>query len=273
VATDRGLSLVAVQAHDAPRQIVADPARLRQVLLNLLGNAVKYTLTGGIEVRVLVGATPGGLRVEVADTGRGIDEANLRLLFTDFERLDDTTSVEGTGLGLAISARIVRQMGGTIGYSPNPNGGSLFWFDLPASEVAPTALQVGSHVTGKRVLLVDDIKINLDIISGFLTAAGHTVVLAESGQRAVQMAAEQPFDLILMDARMAAMDGLEATRRIRKLPAAHGAVPVLALTAHTSADEVAQCLDAGMNGHVPKPVDYGTLMRAIDGAIVRVPPE
>jgi CheY-like chemotaxis protein len=118
-----------------------------------------------------------------------------------------------------------------------------------------------------RVLLVDDIKINRDIVGSFLDAAGHAVTLTESGRESVRLAAEQQFDLILMDVRMPEMDGLEATRRIRALPGCHGQLPILALTAYTSPEEVARCRDAGMDGHVPKPVDYGTLIPAIDHAI------
>ena len=274
-AADRALSVRVVHSLDAPRQIVVDPVRLRQLLLNLLSNAVKYTATGGIELRVLGGAASGMLRMEVADTGRGIAEADRELLFRDFERLDDTTSVQGTGLGLAISARLVHLMGGTIGHCPNPGGGSIFWFELPAPEVAPAALAALEPAlpgSGKHVLLVDDIKINLDIIRGFLHAAGHTVVLAGSGREAVRLAAEEPFDVILMDVRMADVDGLEATRRIRKLPDARGKVPILALTAYSSLDQVAACLAAGMDGHVPKPVDFTTLMRAIDDVIASTGP-
>jgi CheY-like chemotaxis protein len=118
-------------------------------------------------------------------------------------------------------------------------------------------------------LLVDDIKINVDIIGGFLAAAGRSVTVAENGETAVRLAAERDFDLILMDVRMADMDGLEATRLIRALPGAHGAVPILALTAYTSPEQVAQCLDAGMDGHVPKPLDYETLIRMIDDVTAR----
>ena len=123
MATARRLGLRLVSAHDAPQQIITDPARLRQVLLNLLGNAVKYTDAGSAELRVLAGAVPGGLRIEVADTGPGIDAADRDRLFRDFERLDANASTEGAGLGLAIAARLVNRMGGTIGHAPNPGGG------------------------------------------------------------------------------------------------------------------------------------------------------
>jgi signal transduction histidine kinase len=274
MATNRALSLRVVNAHDAPRQIVADPSRLRQVLLNLLGNAVKYTDSGSVELRVLAGASPNGLRIEVADTGRGIDEASRDRLFQDFERLDTATSVEGTGLGLAIAARIIKLMGGSINHAANPGGGSLFWFELPPAELAlpspPEPVGVASSSSRRRVLLVDDIKINRDIIGAFLDAAGHMTVIAEGGQEAVQLATEQQFDVILMDVRMPKIDGLEATRRIRVLPGAQGQVPILALTAYTFPDQVAQCRDAGMDGHLPKPVDYQTLLRGIDDVIARV---
>jgi signal transduction histidine kinase len=278
IATRRGLSLRVVNMHDAPRQVIADPTRLRQVVLNLLGNAVKYTDSGSVELRTLRGAAPGTLRIEVADTGRGVDAANRPLLFKDFERLEAASSVEGAGLGLAIAERIVSLMGGTIDYMDNPTGGSVFWLELPSpateaddplSPQDEPAKNMGA--TCQRVLLVDDIKINLDIIGSFLDAAGRSVVLATGGEEAVRLAAEQSFDLILMDVRMPGVDGLEATRRIRKLPDAHAQVPILALTAYYSIEQVAACLDSGMDGHVPKPVDYDTLIRAIDDAVVRVP--
>ncbi len=285
MATERGLSLRVVNFHDAPRHIVVDPARLRQVLLNLLGNAVKYTDAGSVELRLMAGTSSGGLRVEIVDTGRGISEVSRDRLFQDFERLEAATSVEGTGLGLAIAARIVKLMGGTINYAPNPNGakhtdakgndGSVFWFELPTADLASplqsNPVKGASTLTGQRVLLVDDMKVNRDIIGAFLSAAGHAVTLTESGQDSIRLAAEQPFDLILMDVRMPEMDGLEATRRIRALPGAHGQVPILALTAYTYPGQVAQCREAGMDGHITKPVDYETLIGAIGDAIAHIP--
>jgi signal transduction histidine kinase/HPt (histidine-containing phosphotransfer) domain-containing protein len=275
VADERGLTLRLVCAHDAPRRIVADPARLRQTLLNLLGNAVKFTGAGGVELRVLASTTAGALRIEVADTGPGIKETSRDRLFQDFERLDAPTSVEGAGLGLAIAARFIGLMGGSIGHIANPGGGSFFWLELPADLTAltptPKPELAEPPMSGKRVLLVDDIGMNRDVIGAFLRAAGHDVALAENGQDAIQLASGQGFDLILMDVRMPEMDGLEATRQIRALPPPHGQVPILALTAYFFPDQVVQCREAGMDGHVAKPVDYATLMRAVEDAIARRP--
>jgi signal transduction histidine kinase/HPt (histidine-containing phosphotransfer) domain-containing protein len=280
-AAERGLGLRLVCQHDAPRQIVADPARLRQVLLNLLGNAVKFTGSGDIELRIVAARPRGALRIEVADTGPGISATSREKLFQDFERLDAPASIEGAGLGLAISARFVGLMGGAIGYLPNPGRGSIFWLELPpaaADSPSPGEAAKGEAAKGEAanaeparvggsVLLVDDIAMNRDIISAFLRAAGYDVTLADGGREAVQLASEQSFDLILMDVRMPEMDGLEAARLIRALPAPHGELPILALTAYHFPDQIAQCQMAGMNGHVTKPVDYALLTQAVVNAM------
>lgn len=277
LADEHALTLRMVSAHDVPRQIAVDPARLRQVLLNLLGNAVKYTERGSVELRLLPGAAPGGLRIEVADTGPGIREADREALFQDFERLGAAPTVEGAGLGLAIAWRIVKLMNSTLGYLPNAGGGSVFWLELQtaaAAETAPAAAErppLRVPAKGHRILVVDDIAMNRDVIGAFLCAAGHSVQLAENGHDAVRMASREAFDLILMDVRMPDMDGLEATRRIRALPAPFGATPVLALTAYSFGDQIAKYRDAGMNGHIAKPVDYAALINAIEDAVARVP--
>jgi signal transduction histidine kinase/HPt (histidine-containing phosphotransfer) domain-containing protein len=287
IAVDRALSLRVIEAPNAPREINADQTRLRQILINLLGNAIKFTRQGGVELRILPGASPDGLRIEVADTGPGINAARRDLLFRDFERLDASVSVEGAGLGLAITARIVHLMHGAIGHADNPGGGSVFVLELPQGEPVtasppsrPPAVQPARHAVqpggqirvqpeppGRaRILLVDDIDMNLDVIGAFLRAGGHTVTPARSGYEAIESASSAVFDVILMDVCMPDMDGLEATRRIR---GSHGPcrdVPILALTAQSFAGQRAQVMDAGMNGHITKPVDYATLMRAIAGA-------
>ncbi len=208
-----------------------------------------------------------GLRLEVADTGPGIKESARDRLFHDFERLDAPSAVEGSGLGLAIAARFVSLMGGTIGHSPNSGGGSVFWLELPGNEPAglrrKTAIVPTPPPAARRVLLVDDIAMNRDVVGAFLRSSGHEVVLADNGQDGIRLASEQNFDVILMDVRMPEMDGLEATRQIRALPAPHGNVPILALTAGVLPDEIAECEAAGMDGLVAKPVEYTKLMQAI----------
>jgi signal transduction histidine kinase len=275
LADARKLSLHLVFSHDAPGRIVADPGRLNQVLLNLLGNAVKFTTTGWVELRVLASDSSDGLRIEVADTGPGVQEAVRDRLFQEFDRPDAPTAADGAGLGLAIAARFVELMGGTIGYRANPGGGSIFWVELPRNEHASPApadkVTRASSRPGSRVLLVDDFAMNRDVIGAFLRNAGHDVRLAESGHDGVRLAAEQDFDLILMDIRMPEMDGLEATRRIRALPDPNGHVPILALTACCLPEQILECQAAGMDGHVAKPVEHATLMQAVGGAIARSP--
>jgi signal transduction histidine kinase/HPt (histidine-containing phosphotransfer) domain-containing protein len=278
IANNRGLGLRMVRSRAAPRQVLCDAPRLRQVLLNLLGNAVKYTAAGSVELRILPGTAPGSLRIEVADTGTGIDTAGHDRLFVDFERLDAASSVEGAGLGLAISARIVTQMGGTIGHAENPGGGSVFWLELPPTEAPPppppeaVPTPEAPDPAGGRILLVDDIAVNRDLIGAFLRTGGHEVVQAESGREAVRLARDQTFDLILMDVRMPEMDGLEATRRIRGLPPPHGLVTVVALSAYALRDQMEQCRKSGMDGYIAKPVDYATLMRMVADTIAGTPP-
>jgi CheY-like chemotaxis protein len=272
MAVTRGLNLRVVSAHDAPRHFVTDPSYLRQVLLNLLDNAVKFTDDGSVELRLLAGADVDALRIEVADTGRGIKPARRDQLFKDLDRHSDPY-MKGKGLGLKLSARIVQQMGGTIDYQDNPLGGSVLWLELPAIDqpsLSQTNIRTKLPSSGKRVLVVDDIKINLDVIGSFLATAGHTVTLAASGEEAIGLVAQNRFDIILMDVRMPDMDGLETTRRIRTLTDTHGHVPILAMTVDTSFNQLAHCLDAGMDGHIPKPVDYETLIRSVREISARV---
>jgi hypothetical protein len=266
LAVQRGLRLRAVHMPDAPTAFAADPARLRQVVLNLLGNAVKYTDTGWVELRALQGAAQGALRIEVADTGRGIDPDSQTRLFKEFERVDGVSSQEGAGLGLAISLRIVHQMGGTIGYAPHPPQGSLFWFEIPCADLSADQ-PAPSRTVPARILLVDDIDINLEIIGSYIAAAGHKVTTASTGQDAVRIAGKDRFDLVLMDLRLPDIDGLEATRRIRGLPAPFGTVPVLALTAYLAVAPIDACIGAGLDGLLPKPLDHTMLIRAIEDAL------
>jgi light-regulated signal transduction histidine kinase (bacteriophytochrome)/DNA-binding NarL/FixJ family response regulator/HPt (histidine-containing phosphotransfer) domain-containing protein len=263
-AQAKGLVLSIKAAPGMATDIVADSMRLRQMLLNLLGNAVKFTDAGTVEVRLARAATASAIRIEVADTGPGIPATQRTRLFQDFERLEnhDLASVEGAGLGLALSARLAALMGGCIGFEPGETGGSVFWLELPygtalpqpAHTAAPTpAAGTPAHKQALRVLAVDDVAINRDIAVSFLRAAGHAATAASSGEEALMLVESQDFDAVLMDVRMPGMDGLEATRRIRALGGARGAVPVIALTAQAFADQVEACKRAGMQDHLAKP--------------------
>jgi hypothetical protein len=259
-------------------RVHADVTRLRQVLLNLLGNAVKFTSQGGVQMRVRTAEDPAFLRIEVADTGAGVPPDQRHRLFQDFGRLDTeaTHIAEGAGLGLALSARLMQRMGGRMGHADNPGGGSVFWLELPRdaegteppapdAPASPPPAPAGSL----RVLVVDDMAMNRDIAGSFLAAAGHRPVLADSGAQAVAAAANSDFDAVLMDVRMPGMDGLEATRRIRALTGPRGQVPVVALTAQSFADQVQACKDAGMDTHLAKPFELDALQAALSEAIGR----
>jgi PAS domain S-box-containing protein len=260
--------------------LIADPTRLRQVLLNLLGNAVKFTHQGGIELRLRTLPDGSAMRIEVADTGPGIPPEQHRRLFKDFERLDTETTynVEGAGLGLALSARLATLMGGQLGHDDNPDGGSVFWLELPLNVVAvsvfapaltadPVDQPAPPPTEILHVLVVDDVPMNRDIASSFLRAAGHRVSSAGGGAEAVEAAENTDFDVVLMDVRMPEMDGLEATRRIRAFEGARGRVPIVALTAQVFTEQVAECHKAGMDDHLSKPFDPDQLQAVVMNAI------
>ncbi|CAO3362453.1 ATP-binding protein [Azospirillum palustre] len=281
-ATDKGLELSARLMPSVPEVIVTDPARLRQILFNLVGNAVKFTEEGHIAVRVRrLDRDPAGfvpddrpdsflLEFEVEDTGIGIAPDSVPTLFDRFTQADSsiTRRYGGTGLGLAICRDLCLLMGGSIAVDTAPGRGSVFRFTIVAGPGDPSALRRidAGHGTSLgeaarvaalpplRVLAVDDIEVNRDIVRGILERAGHSVALAASGGEAVRMVRDQPFDLVLMDIQMPGMDGLTATRRVRELPGDKGSVPILALTAHASGSSRPECLSAGMNGFVTKPL-------------------
>ena len=269
-AEAKGLSLAGTAT--IPARLIADPTRLRQVLINLLGNAVKFTPAGTIEVRLKPAGDGSFIRLEVADTGPGIRTMHRDKLFQTFERLnaESVSGIEGTGLGLAIAARLVGLMGGRIGYDDNPNGGSVFWLELPlpqagrSPEVSAAAPDGEAAMRCLRVLVVDDEPLNRGIAARFLEIAGHDVVCVGSGAAAVEAAADTDFDVILMDVRMPGMNGLEATRRIRALAGPRGQVRVVAVTAQAFAQQIKMCREAGMDDHVSKPFTQQALLAALE---------
>ena len=281
-AQSKGLALSLCIDPAVPPTIVADPTRLRQVVLNLLGNAVKFTAAGRVTLRVAPGAAPATFRVEIADTGPGVAPHHQQRLFQEFDRLDVASlgTIEGSGLGLAITARLVNHMAGQIGYVDNSGGGSVFWLELPQSaEMEVRRTQAATPPATARsakleVLVVDDVAMNRDIAAAFLRLAGHEVTCVDNGLAAVEAVAAAKFDVVLMDVQMPGMDGLEATREIRALPGPCACVPIIAITAQAFSEQVTKCKAAGMTGHVAKPFQHTTLLAAVTEAVTaKRPPE
>ena len=277
----KGLALV-VDRGDMPAMLRGDEVRLSQALVNLLSNAVKFTERGSISLRCrAVEQDSMNLlaRFEVRDTGVGISPDQLEHIYTAFEQADSSTTRRfgGTGLGLAINRHLAELMGGSVGVESEPGAGSLFWFTArlqiaanqsvppPATSASqPAAAQLREQHAGARVLLADDNLVNQEVARELLHSVGLQVDVADTGLRAVNMAEQRRYDLILMDMQMPEMDGLQATRAIRAKP--HRAdVPIIAMTANAFAEDRAACLAAGMNDHVGKPVEpaalYDTLLR------------
>jgi signal transduction histidine kinase/ActR/RegA family two-component response regulator len=247
-----------------------DGQRLRQVLLNLLNNAVKFTDEGHVRLAAALSADGKTLRFEVHDTGIGIDEAVLGRLFTRFSQADSSTTRDygGSGLGLAICKGLVERMGGRIGVDSRVGSGSCFWFELPATRAARSedqAPEAPAQALGGRVLLVDDHPMNLRLGETLLGLLGCQADLASSGEEAVQAAAAQVYDAILMDVHMPRMDGLAATRAIRALKGPGSKAPIIAMSADVMPHSVERCCAAGMVDHLAKPVQ----MRALHEKLAR----
>ena len=249
-----------------------DPLRLRQCLFNILGNAVKFTETGGVEVRLKVvgeGAAQ-RLRCEVEDSGVGVPESARATLFDRFQQADSGTTRKfgGTGLGLAIARTLARMMGGDLDFESTPGLGSTFWFEISApAAAAPAALEdretAGNPLNGLRVLVVDDNRVNRIVGVKSLEALGAQSEAVESGAAAIAAVSDADYDLVLMDINMPEMDGLEATRRIRALPGPAARMPIIAMTADIMSHHQLAYVAAGMDGIVPKPFSPAQLLAEI----------
>ena len=258
---------------DLPRALMGDDIRLRQVLLNFLSNAAKFTVSG--EIRLETRWSDGRLRAAVTDSGIGIAADKLDSLFERFTQADASTTrtYGGTGLGLAISRRLIEMMGGEIGATSRPGEGSTFWFEVPL----PVAEAGEAHAAGAapdlpkglRVLMADDAPANRELVKVILAQWGVDLETVENGAEAAQAAARGKYDLILMDVHMPVMDGMDAARSIRALPGRAGRVPILALTANVQPEQVEACRTAGMDGHVGKPIQVAELISAMAAAARR----
>ncbi|MDP1631859.1 MAG: ATP-binding protein [Caulobacter sp.] len=254
-----------------------DPVRVRQILFNLIGNAVKFTETGGVDARVRRVEHPDGsrLRFEIADTGVGIAADDQADLFQRFHQADGSTTRRfgGSGLGLAISRRLAELMGGEVGFESQAGQGSTFWMEIVAPTAAPRLAETDEAealLDGLRVLVVEDNPTNRMIATRLLEELGASVETAEDGLKGVEAAQRSAFDMVFMDIQMPVMDGVEATRRIRSLTTPIANVPIVAMTANALSHQTDAYLAAGMTGFVSKPLSPTALVAQI-AAVLAAP--
>ena len=274
-AQEKGLSLTVMAKPDLPERLMGDSTRLRQILLNLLGNAVKFTEYGEISVSLEVLAMGNPERVwlelSVQDSGIGIPKDILPRLFRPFAQADTSISRRfgGTGLGLAISRRLANLMGGDIAVQSRLGEGSRFTLGVPLGLVhspsQPLAeLRQPDHSGPPlKVLLAEDNPVNQKVASAILRKFGHAVTVVADGYEAVEAVRKGDWDLVLMDVQMPGLDGLAATRRIRALEGPKAGVPIIAVTANALKGDDVRCLEAGMNGYLAKPIEPARLAEAL----------
>ena len=291
VAAGKGLALLCSVDPDVPTRVGGDPGRLRQVLVNLLGNAVKFTEQGEVELRVRALQAPlpkveHALRFDVIDTGIGVAPERREQIFEAFTQEDESTTRRfgGTGLGLAIVKQLVDLMGGEVGVQPNPQGGSDFWFTLSftRAKTQDQPVAVAPSETGRpeparrasapaRILVVEDNTINQEVVSSMLELLGHEAELANNGREALQALERERFDVVLMDCQMPELDGFDATRMFREREdelewqgALARRTPVIAVTANALQGDLERCIAAGMDGYLGKPFGLEQLAEVLE---------
>jgi len=281
LARRKGLALSVQMSDRIPPTLAGDPGRLRQILVNLIGNAIKFTERGSVSIGVQFEAAPERgviLHFTIEDTGVGIPPDRQELIFEPFRQGDGSTSRRygGTGLGLAICTRLVRLMGGRIWVESESGMGSAFHFtallqtcgaDHGIANLAQAVTEEMERPPERKIaiLLAEDNPVNQKVAMRLLQSRGHSVTVAGNGREAVAIAADRPFDIILMDVQMPEMDGIEATHRIREAQGISGVyVPIVAMTACTMAGDREKCLQAGMDGYVTKPINRAELIRTVE---------
>ncbi|MDP1724994.1 MAG: ATP-binding protein [Alphaproteobacteria bacterium] len=257
---------------EIPSTLLGDPTRLRQVVLNLVTNAIKFTEKGSITIQIKKHNEFDdrfGIYFEVIDTGIGISKKNQTKLFAQFSQVDSsiTRKYGGSGLGLAICRNLVTLMNGEIGYESEEGKGSRFWFTSVFGKLDVAHKQKGNYVDEfdmqpqhLKILVAEDNEVNQLVIKTMLTKMGHDVTIAHNGLEAFNQVQNNVYDLVLMDMQMPVMDGLEATKQVRKLNGDVRRVPIIALTANAMQGDREKCLEAGMNGYLSKPINKEELI-------------
>jgi signal transduction histidine kinase/CheY-like chemotaxis protein len=277
-AQAKGVALEIEVDQQAPRRVRGDGARVRQVLMNLVGNAVKFTAEGSVRVRVMARAEPtvSGVRFEVVDTGIGIEPALLERMFQPFVQADGSTTRKygGNGLGLSIAKELVELMGGLIGAESEPGHGSTFWIELPMQRVASVSAQTGrergvalderrADPSAAFILVVEDSPVNRLVTVRVLERCGFRAHVVNDGQEALDALSTQAYDAVLMDCQMPELDGYEATRELRRREGDGRRTPVIAMTAHAMTGDRERCLEAGMDDYIAKPVRSQALVAVL----------
>jgi signal transduction histidine kinase/CheY-like chemotaxis protein len=272
-AEGKNIKLIFDYPEGAHSDFLGDPTRIRQVIFNLVGNAIKFTEKGHVQLtcRVNPGGGPENVTLSIQDTGIGIPENRLAAVFQQFEQADNSTTRQfgGTGLGLAISRTLAVMMGGDVAVESVLNQGSTFNVSLTLAECEKPAEKESSAPEelpnyGLRGLVAEDNKFNQVVVQNMLERIGISVDIAQNGAEALELLEQNTYDMIFMDVRMPVMNGYEATETIRRRGDKLADIPILALTAEATKSDVRKCLEAGMNVHLSKPLRISDVVKAID---------